>query len=69
MVYDIVVVPAVVELAVTVPSVPTVATMVVVLLHIPPPVASVNAVVKPSHTVAVPVIIAGCVFTVTTVVA
>ena len=68
-VYDIVDVPTLILLAVTVPSVPTVATVVVVLLHVPPPVASVSAVVAPSHNVGVPVIATGCVFTVTTVVA
>ena len=62
-------VPIVVPLAVTVPSVPTVATVVVVLVHPPPEVASVSAVVAPSHTLAVPVMAAGCTFTVTTVVA
>jgi len=64
--YDIVAVPT--ELPVTVPSVPTVATPVFELLHTPPPVASVSAVVDPWHTLAVPVIAAGCVFTVTTAV-
>ena len=68
-VYDIVEVPTLILLAVTVPSVPTVATVVVVLLHVPPPVASVSAVVAPWHTLAMPVIATGCVFTVTTVVA
>lgn len=34
---------------VTVPSVPTVATEVLVLLHEPPVVASVSAIVEPAH--------------------
>jgi len=58
-----------VVLPVTVPSVPTVATIVLELLQVPPPVASVSAVFDPWHTLAVPVMIAGCVFTVTTAVA
>jgi len=66
MVYDIVAVPTL--LPFTVPSVPTVATIVLELLHVPPPVASVSAVVDPWHMTAVPVIIAGWVFTVTTAV-
>ena len=36
-----------------------VATLVVVLAHVPPAVASVRLVVKPAHTVAVPVTDAG----------
>ncbi len=46
---------------------PIVATDVVLLDHVPPP-ASVNVVVKPAHTLAVPDIEDGKVFTVTTVV-
>ena len=65
-VYDIVDVPT--RKPLTVPSVPTVAMVVAVLLHVPPPVASVSAVVDPWHTVGFPVITAGCVFTVTVVV-
>ena len=57
---------------VIVPFVPTVATAVLLLLHKPPAVASVSAIPEPSHMLAEPppttVIIAGCVFTVTTVV-
>jgi hypothetical protein len=64
-VYDIVAVP--VPAPVTIPPT-TVATVVIVLLHVPPPVASVSAVVAPWHTVAVPVIVAGSAPTVTTVV-
>ena len=68
-VYDIVVVPEVRPL--TTPEVPTVATMVLVLLHAPPVAASANAVDKPAHTVAVPVIVPapGAGLTVTTIVA
>ena len=45
---------------VTTPEVFTVPTPVLVLLHTPPVVASVNAVVAPAaHTIAVPVIEAG----------
>ena len=58
----------VVPLAVSVPSVPMVATVVAVLLHTPPPVASVSNVVEPSHKEKVPSIAVGCVFTVTTAV-
>ena len=57
---------------VIVPSVPTVATEVLLLLHPPPVVASVSDIPEPSHMLAEPppviVIAAGCVFTVTTVV-
>ena len=56
-------------LAVTVPSVPIVATLVVPLLHVPPAVASVSNVDAPSHNENVPEMAAGCVFTVTTTVA
>ena len=48
-------------------DVPTVAADVLLLLHVPPP-ASVNAVVEPAQTLAVPVIAEGRVLTVTTVV-
>ena len=37
-----------------------------ILLHVPPPVASDNVVVPPTHTLVVPVIVAGNGFTVTT---
>ena len=40
----------------TMPDVPMVATVVLLLLHTPPDVASLNVVVEPTHTVAVPVI-------------
>ena len=40
----------------TMPDVPIVATVVLLLLHTPPVVASLNVVVEPAHTVAVPVI-------------
>ena len=63
MVYDIVDVPAVDP--VTVPSVPTVATMMLLLVQTPPVVASVSAVVVPWQITFVPVITAGCKFTVT----
>lgn len=49
---------------VTIPVEPTVATDGVPLLHVPPAVASFNVVVKPTHTLAVPVIASGVVFTV-----
>ena len=57
---------------VTVPSVPTVAIAVLVLLHVPPVVASVSAIVEPLHIYATPLvstIATGCVFTVTIAVA
>ena len=47
---------------------PTVATEVVLLVHIPPAVASVNDEVNVLQIPVVPEIGAGCVFTVTTVV-
>ena len=47
---------------------PTVPTAVLLLLHVPPAVPSVNVVVKPTHTVIVPVITPGNGFTVTTAV-
>ena len=61
--------PVVVPLAVSVPSVPMVATDVAVLLHMPPLVASVSNVADPSHNEKVPSIAVGWVFTVTVVVA
>ena len=56
---------------VTIPEVPTVAADVLLLLHAPPTVASLNAVVPPAHTASVPVMlpIEPPAFTVTTVVA
>ena len=65
-VYDITDVPT--ALPVTTPPTVIVATVVVPLLHTPPLMASVSAVVKPTQTEGVPVIAAGCVFTVITVV-
>ena len=62
-------VPVVVLLAVTVPSVPIPATPLTVLLHVPPPTASVSKVEDPSHKEKLPSIALGCVATVTTVVA
>ena len=47
----------------------TVATEELLVVHVPPPVVSVSEVVAPVHTVELPVIVAGCVFTVTTRVA
>ena len=68
-VYEIVAVPAVTP--VTTPEVPIVATPVGILLHAPPPAASVSAVVAVAHTIGVPVMIPaeGMAITVTTVVA
>ena len=60
-VYVIVAVPP--DPPVTMPVEPTVA--LPVLLHVPPLVASVSAVVSPTHTFIVPVIAAGSGFTVT----
>ena len=56
---------------VTVPVLPTVATVVAVLLQAPPVVASLNPVVAPAQTIAVPVIVPadGSGLTVTTLVA
>ena len=56
---------------VTMPVVPTVATVVAVLLQVPPVVASLNPVVAPAQTVAVPVMVPadGNGLTVTTLVA
>ena len=59
----------VVPLAVSVPSVPIVATEVAVLLQMPPLVASVSNVADPSHKEKLPSIAVGCVFTVTVAVA
>ena len=50
--YEMVVVPA--ATPVTIPEVPTVAILVSVLLHIPPPVRSISVVVAPGQTVYVP---------------
>jgi hypothetical protein len=43
----------------TTPPVPTVAMLVLLLLHVPPAEASVRLVVKPTHTLDEPVIAAG----------
>ena len=51
---------------VTKPVDPTVATKVLLLPHVPPPVASVRVVVEFTHTFNVPVITAGRLLTVTT---
>jgi hypothetical protein len=48
---------------------PTVAVVTSLLLHVPPDAASVKPVVKPTHTVAMPVMAGGSAFTVTVVVA
>ena len=53
----------------TIPVVPIVATPMLALVHVPPPVASARAVVAPVQTVSVPVIAAGVVLTVTVVAA
>jgi hypothetical protein len=65
-VYVIVVVPELTPE--TIPDAPTVATAVLLLLHVPPP-ASVSAVVEPTHTLAAPVIALGDELIVTTTVA
>lgn len=57
-----------VAIPVTIPKPETVATAVLLLLHIPPAVASLRAIVAPAHTVVGPVIADGKGFTVTTVV-
>ena len=44
---------------VTTPELVTVAIVALLLLHVPPVVASLNAVVEPGHTVGVPVMAAG----------
>jgi len=56
-VYDMTDVPA--DTPVTTPPAVIVATAGVALLHVPPPVASFNVVVEPTHTFNVPVIAAG----------
>jgi hypothetical protein len=48
----------------TIPVLPTVANVGDPELHVPPVLASVNAVVKPAQTLAMPVILAGNGFTV-----
>ena len=54
---------------VTVPSVPTVAFVGVPLIQAPPGVPSVRLVIRPAHTVGVPVIVPAAALTVTTLVA
>ena len=61
-IYDMVAVPA--DMPVTTPDVFTVAISALPLLHVPLAVASLSVVVAPAHTVLVPVILTGCVFTV-----
>ena len=51
-------VPALMPVTTPVPDT-TVAIAVLLLLHVPPPVALANVVVEPSHTLAVPVFAAG----------
>jgi hypothetical protein len=65
-VYVIVVVPA--STPVAMPLGLTVATLPVLLAHVPPAVASASVVVRPAHTVIVPVMVAGNGLTVITVV-
>ena len=62
-IYEMVVVPTLAP--VNVPSVPIVATVVNELLHVPPPIPSVNCVIPPVQTVVMPLIADGVVFTVT----
>ena len=50
----------------TLPETSTVATEILLLLHVPPPVASDNAVIAPAQTRGIPVMLAGNGFTVTT---
>jgi hypothetical protein len=66
-VYEIVVMPMATPLITPVEE-PTVATAVLLLLHVPPDDAEVSVVVLPTHVTAVPVIDAGKGSTVTTVV-
>jgi hypothetical protein len=63
-VYVIVEVPAAIEVTTPVPEIT--ATLASLLLHVPPTLASNNVVVRPVHTVVVPVITAGVGLTVTT---
>ena len=66
-VYIMVVVPPLIP--VTIPVEPTVATLVMVLSHVPPALMSESEVVEPAQRTAVPVIGAGSGLTVTTIVA
>jgi hypothetical protein len=65
-VYMIVAVPPATPVTTPVP-VPTIATAVLLLLHVPPPDASLSVVVKPGQTTVVPVIGETVAFTVTVV--
>jgi hypothetical protein len=65
-IYDIVAVPD--ATPVTMPVEPTVATEVLLLLHVPPEVASLSAAVMPGQMVVVPVIDAGALLTVIVIV-
>ena len=66
-VYDTVAVPPGAP-PVTTPPADIGAMVLLLLLHVPPGDASVNAEVRPTHTVGVPPMVAGCGFTVTTTV-
>jgi len=57
------------SMPVTMPVVDTVPIVVLTLLHVPPPVASLSDVVSPTHTDSTPEMAAGWVSTVTMVVA
>lgn len=52
----------------TTPEVPTVATMLLLLVHVPPEGVAINELVVPTHRVVVPVMALGAEFTVTTIV-
>ncbi len=66
--YTIVEVPAANPYTVLVlPAPATVATNVLLLVHVPPPARSDKVVVAPTHTLSIPLIGEGAVFTVTTV--
>ena len=66
-VYVIVVVPTVPPF--TIPVADPIVALVLLLVHVPPPVASLNVVVSPKHTLRSPSIAVGTGFTVTTAVA
>ncbi len=61
-------VAAPVAIPVAIPDVPIVATPVLLLAHVPPPVVEDRLVVDPAHKAVVPVIAAGIALTVTDVV-
>ena len=65
--YVMLAVPAVIPFTMPKPG-PVVATMVLLLLHVPPPGPLASAVVSPIHTARLPVIGSGGVFTVTVLV-